>query len=89
MCSSETDRGDSFQIYHLTLLKPWREVLPVALVTAVPEKEELGSAASVKDAAQVTLVPLGDQLSLSQRAQWRCKGIILMCFLLHPVAQTS
>lgn len=32
----QTDRGDALQIYHLNLMKPWRELGPV---TVVAERE--------------------------------------------------
>lgn len=35
-------RGRSQGIYHINLLTPWRKVAPVALVTIVTEREELG-----------------------------------------------
>lgn len=38
----QTDRGDAFQRYHLNFLKLWREVVPVALATVVPERKVLG-----------------------------------------------
>ncbi|XP_061920399.1 uncharacterized protein LOC133661276 [Entelurus aequoreus] len=36
------DRGGATQIYHLNLLKGWREAEPVSMVTAIAESEELG-----------------------------------------------
>ncbi|XP_044066818.1 uncharacterized protein LOC122882921 [Siniperca chuatsi] len=38
----QSDRGGATQIYHLNLLKAWREVEPVALVTTVGERDEFG-----------------------------------------------
>ena len=37
-----SDRGGATQIYHLSLLKDWREAEPVSLVTMVTERHELG-----------------------------------------------
>ena len=37
-----SDRGGATQIYHLNLLKAWREAEPVSLVTTVIERNELG-----------------------------------------------
>ncbi|XP_051982168.1 zinc finger protein 638-like isoform X1 [Xyrauchen texanus] len=37
------DRGGARQIYHLNLLKPWREAVPVTLAKVVPEDEEAGA----------------------------------------------
>ncbi|XP_061833118.2 uncharacterized protein [Nerophis lumbriciformis] len=37
-----SDRGGATQIYHLNLLKGWREAEPVSMVTAIAESEELG-----------------------------------------------
>jgi len=34
-------RGEATQIYHLNLLKAWREAEPVSLLSAVSEREEL------------------------------------------------
>lgn len=34
-----TDRGDAWKIYHVNLLEEWREAVPVALVTAVVQRE--------------------------------------------------
>lgn len=36
------DRGRALLVHHVNLLKPWREVVPVALQTVISEKEELG-----------------------------------------------
>ncbi|XP_060776904.1 uncharacterized protein LOC132886358 [Neoarius graeffei] len=63
------DRADTCQIYHLNLLKPWREEIPVALVMVVLETAELGLEVSLKIALQFTLVPCGEHLSPPQRAQ--------------------
>lgn len=37
-----SDRGGATQIYHLNLLKAWREAESVSLVSSVSEREELG-----------------------------------------------
>ncbi|KAL7886261.1 hypothetical protein AOLI_G00065560 [Acnodon oligacanthus] len=63
----QTDRGGALQVYHLNLLKPWREAVPVSLATVVPERAELGPEVPTK--WNHTPVPCGDQLSLSQKAE--------------------
>lgn len=55
------DRSNALQMYHLNLLEAWREV--------VPEWEELGSKVNLKGAAQFTIGPCEEHLSLSQGAQ--------------------
>ena len=37
-----SDRGGATQIYHLNLLKAWREVASASLATMVIERDELG-----------------------------------------------
>ena len=37
-----TDREGAKQIYHLNLLKAWKEVVAVSLVTVDQERDELG-----------------------------------------------
>lgn len=37
-----TVRSGEWIAYHLNLLKPWREMIPVVLVTVLPKREELG-----------------------------------------------
>ena len=61
-----SDRGGATQIYHLNLLKAWREAEPVSLVTAIAERDELGPE-EPKSNNPVSL-HCGDQLSPSQRA---------------------
>lgn len=63
------DRGNALQIYHLNLLKRWKEAVPAALTMVLQEREELGLEISQKSVAQFTSVPCGDHLSLSQRLQ--------------------
>lgn len=53
------DRGDSCQIYHLSLLKRWNEVTSVELAAAVSAEEDLGPEAAVKTSL-FTLVPEGE-----------------------------
>ena len=36
------DRGENKQIYHINLLTRWNNAVPVAFVTTLPEREELG-----------------------------------------------
>ena len=36
-----SDRGGATQIYHLNLLKAWREVMAVSLANMVIERDEL------------------------------------------------
>uniref|UniRef100_A0AAQ4PTP4 ribonuclease H n=1 Tax=Gasterosteus aculeatus aculeatus TaxID=481459 RepID=A0AAQ4PTP4_GASAC len=60
-----SDRGGATQIYHLNLLKAWREAESVALVSAVPEREELGP--EVPKAADPTPLPYEARLSEDQR----------------------
>ena len=61
-----SDRGGATQIYHVNLLKAWREAVPVALVTQVRERDELGP--EVPKSANPASLTCGDQLSASQRA---------------------
>ncbi|KAL7889579.1 hypothetical protein AOLI_G00018370 [Acnodon oligacanthus] len=63
----QTDRGGALQVYHLNLLKSCREAVPVSLTTVVPERAELGPEVPTK--WNHTLVPCGDQLSSSQKAE--------------------
>ncbi|KAL7838516.1 hypothetical protein AOLI_G00269200 [Acnodon oligacanthus] len=62
-----THRGGALQVYHLNLLKPWREAVPVSLATVVPERAELGPEVPTK--WNHTPVLCGDQLSLSQKEE--------------------
>ena len=61
-----SDRGGATQIYHLNLLKAWREAEPVSLVTAIAERDELGP--EVPKSNNPVSLRCGDQLSPSQRA---------------------
>ena len=63
---ARSDRGGTTQIYHLNLLKAWREAEPVSLVTAIAERDELGP--EVPKSANPASLLCGNQLSLSQRA---------------------
>ncbi|KAG7485602.1 hypothetical protein JOB18_014053 [Solea senegalensis] len=61
-----SDRGGATQIYHLNLLKAWREVASVSLATTVIERDELGP--EVTKLNRSTPVPVDDHLSPGQRA---------------------
>nr|XP_010769589.1 PREDICTED: uncharacterized protein LOC104945589 [Notothenia coriiceps] len=61
-----SDRGGATQIYHLNLLKAWREVASVSLATTVIERDELGP--EVIKSNKVAPVCCGDNLSPGQRA---------------------
>lgn len=37
-----SDRGGTTQIYYLKLLKPWREAMPVFLLSLESDRDELG-----------------------------------------------
>ena len=63
---AHSDRGGATQIYHLNLLKAWREVEPVSLVTAIAERDELGP--EVPKLANPASLLCGNQVSPSQRA---------------------
>ena len=61
-----SDRGGTTQIYHLNLLKAWREAEPVSLVTTVTERDDLGP--EVPNSSNSTSLLCGDDLTLSQGA---------------------
>nr|XP_043896844.1 uncharacterized protein LOC122778812 [Solea senegalensis] len=61
-----SDRGGATQIYHLNLLKAWREVASVSLATTVIERDELGP--EVTKLNRSAPVPVDDHLSPGQRA---------------------
>ncbi|XP_061882691.1 uncharacterized protein LOC133633906 isoform X2 [Entelurus aequoreus] len=61
-----SDRGGVTQIYHLNLLKGWREVEPVSMVTAIAESEELGP--EVPSSPRPFPLRCDDHLTPSQRA---------------------
>ncbi|XP_062415775.1 uncharacterized protein LOC134107852 [Pungitius pungitius] len=61
-----SDRGGATQIYHLNLLKPWREAESVSLISTVSEREDLGP--EVPKAANPTPLPCEGHLSEDQRA---------------------
>lgn len=61
-----SDRGRATQIYHLNLLKAWREVAPFSLVTTVSERDELDP--EVIKPANSTPALCDDHVSLCQRA---------------------
>lgn len=52
-------------MYHLNILKPWREVFPVVLVMVVPQRDNLGLEVCLKIQLNPQ-VPCEDQVSLSQ-----------------------
>lgn len=60
-----SDRGGTKQIYHLNLIKAWREVVSVNLVSTVAESDELGP-----QVTRTTAGPVGfdSQLSPDQKA---------------------
>ena len=64
---ARSDRGGSTQIYHLNLLKAWREAVPVSLVSAVSERDELGP--EVPNSFKSTPLSCDDRLSLAQKAE--------------------
>ena len=64
LCS---DRGGATQIYHLNLLKVWREAEPVSLVSLVSERDELGP--EVPNSINPALLPCDDNLSPAQKAE--------------------
>lgn len=78
MSSGKTKRGNSLKMYHLNLLKPWREVVPVVPAIVVAEKEKLGL--EVKAVAQVT--PINSPIVSESTG---CEGILLH----YPFAETS
>uniref|UniRef100_A0AAQ4PUN6 ribonuclease H n=1 Tax=Gasterosteus aculeatus aculeatus TaxID=481459 RepID=A0AAQ4PUN6_GASAC len=61
-----SDRGGATQIYHLNLLKAWRETESVSLVSAVAESEELGP--EVPKSTDPTRLPSDARLSAAQQA---------------------
>ena len=61
-----SDRGEATQIYHLNLLKAWREAMAVSLATTVIERDELGP--ELANSNQSAPVPIDDHVSPSQRA---------------------
>ncbi|XP_059210478.1 uncharacterized protein LOC131989303 [Centropristis striata] len=60
-----SDRGGATQIYHLNLLKAWREAESVSLVTAIAERDELGP--EVPKSANPASLLCENHLSPSQR----------------------
>ena len=62
-----SDRGGAKKIYHLNLLKSWREKEPVSLVSLVSERDDLGP--EVPNSANPTSVTCHDHLSPAQRAE--------------------
>uniref|UniRef100_A0A671TSD1 ribonuclease H n=1 Tax=Sparus aurata TaxID=8175 RepID=A0A671TSD1_SPAAU len=70
-----SDRGWATQIYHLNLLKAWREVTAVSLGTTVIKRDELGP--EVANSNQSAPVPVDDHLSPSQRAD---VALLQRCF---------
>lgn len=52
------DRGNALQIYHLNLLKRWKEAVPAALTMVLQEREELGLDNKSKECGPVHLGPL-------------------------------
>jgi len=61
-----SDRGGATQIYHLNLLKAWREAESVSLVTAIAERDELGP--EVSKSTNPVLLLYESHLSPSQTA---------------------
>ena len=58
----------SKQIYHLNFLKRWNDVVPVALVTTLPERDEFGPEVPVR--GPTPPVGLSKDLSASQAANF-------------------
>uniref|UniRef100_A0A3P8NS09 Piwi domain-containing protein n=1 Tax=Astatotilapia calliptera TaxID=8154 RepID=A0A3P8NS09_ASTCA len=63
---ARSDRGGATQIYHLNLLKLWREVETASLVSLVKERDELGP--EVPNSIIPTSLPCDDHLTQAQRA---------------------
>ncbi|XP_051269401.1 uncharacterized protein LOC127370936 [Dicentrarchus labrax] len=61
-----SDRREATQIYHLNLLKVWREAENVSMVTTVKERDDLGP--EVPKSTNPALLHCDDHLTLSQRA---------------------
>ena len=61
-----SDRSESKQINHINLLKRWNDVVPVALVTMLPERDEFGPEVLVP--GPTPPVGLSEDLSASQAA---------------------
>ena len=73
-----SDRGGATQIYHLNLLKAWREAEPVSLVTLLTERDELGP--EVPKSSNSSSLLCGDHLTPFQgadvaRLQQRCADV--------------
>ncbi|XP_026003826.1 uncharacterized protein LOC113009615 [Astatotilapia calliptera] len=63
---ARSDRGGATQIYHLNLLKLWREVETASLVSLVKERDELGP--EVPNSIIPASLPCDDHLTQAQRA---------------------
>ncbi|KAK5854605.1 hypothetical protein PBY51_004785 [Eleginops maclovinus] len=61
-----SDRGGATQIYHVNLLKTWREVASASLATTVIERDELGPEVIIN--TELAPVCCGDHLSPGQVA---------------------
>ena len=61
-----SDRGGATQIYHLNLLKAWREAELVSLVTTVTERDEVGP--EVPKSPNSSSLLCDDYFTLSQGA---------------------
>ena len=61
-----SDRGESKQIYHINFLKRWNDVIPVALVMMLPERDEFGPEVPVP--GPTPPVGFSEHLSASQAA---------------------
>ena len=74
------------QIYHLNLLKAWKEVVAESLVSVVQEKDELGSEVPKVTFLTESNLPLSDS-HLSQ--SHICKAALRMCSPTYQVAHIS
>lgn len=54
----QTDRGGALQIHHLSLLKPWREVVPVSLVCGGSQGGGFGTRGESKTCGSIYPSPL-------------------------------
>ncbi len=84
-----TDRGDACQIYHLNLLKRWKEEASVGLAAVVSNEDDLGPEAALQH-NPLALVSGETTSRRGNSPTWpRCKRIFRMCFCPCPVARTS
>lgn len=65
-------RSEAAQIYHINLLKAWREVVPLSLVSLASERDELEP--SVPNTTNPLILLYDSHLSPSQRGVWWMAG---------------